>query len=107
MTNTNNQPSGKSKPVFRKQLPGGIGSAVFENSYEGRTYRSVNIQRSYRKDNKWTRMSIYLDHEQIPFMIEALQSAWQFLNDYPLARSNADEDASQEEPLDDSVDTAG
>jgi hypothetical protein len=61
MTNTNTtQP--KAKPIFRKQLPGGISSAVFENHRDGRTYRSVNLQRSYRKDGKWNRMSMYLDH---------------------------------------------
>ena len=95
MTESNNAQT-KSKPIFRKQLPGGIGSAVFENTYDGRTYRSVNIQRSYRKGDEWKRMGIYLDHEQIPFMIEALQSAWQFMNDYPATRSDEHDQATNE-----------
>lgn len=79
MSNTNNTKPAK-KPVFRKILPGGISAAVFENQHDGRTYRSVNIQRSYRKNGQWNRMSMYLDHEHIPFMIEVLQGTWQFLN---------------------------
>ena len=72
--------SNNSKPIYRKLLRGGISAAVFENTREGRTYRSVNLQRSYRKGNEWARMSIYLDHEHIPFMIEALDATWKFLN---------------------------
>ena len=72
--------SNNSKPIYRKLLRGGISAAVFENTREGRTYRSVNLQRSYRKGNEWVRMSIYLDHEHIPFMIEALDATWKFLN---------------------------
>ena len=79
MTNTTQKPDAK-KPVFRKLLPNGISAAVFENTRDGRTYRSVNLQRSYRRDNQWNRMSMYLDHEHIPFVIEALQGTWQFLN---------------------------
>lgn len=70
----------KSKPIYRKVLRGGVSAAVFENTHKDRTYRSVNIQRSYRKGNEWVRMSIYLDHEHIPFMQEALDSVWKFLN---------------------------
>ncbi|MCA9200476.1 MAG: hypothetical protein KDA87_23215 [Planctomycetales bacterium] len=72
--------SNNSKPIYRKLLRGGISAAVFENTRDGRTYRSVNLQRSYRKGNEWVRMSIYLDHEHIPFMIEALDATWKFLN---------------------------
>ena len=57
------------KPIFKKQLRYGIASAVFESQRDGRIYRSVNLQRSYRKNDEWHRMTIYLDHEQIPFMI--------------------------------------
>lgn len=83
MTNNTNKPAPKT-PVFRKQLPGGISTAVFENTRDGRTYRSINLQRSYRKDGKWQRMSMYLDHEHIPFFIEVLQGTWDFLNTYPV-----------------------
>ena len=79
------------KPVFRKQLPGGISAAVFENVHDGRTYRSVNLQRSYRKNGKWNRMSMYLDHEHIPFMIEVLEGTWKFLNESPFGTSTAAE----------------
>lgn len=68
------------KPVFRKQLPNGISAAVFENTRDGRTYRSINLQRSYKHDGSWKRMSIYLDHEHIPFMIDALETTWKYLN---------------------------
>ena len=68
------------KPIFKKQLRYGIASAVFESQRDGRIYRSVNLQRSYRKNDEWHRMTIYLDHEQIPFMIEALKATWEFLN---------------------------
>ena len=70
----------KQRPVFKKQLRRGIASAVFERINDDRTYRSVNLQRSYRKNDEWHRMNIYLEHEDIPFMIEALQATWQFLN---------------------------
>ena len=80
---TNSTESKKAKPVFRKLLPNGISAAVFENEYEGRTYRSINLQRSYRKNNEWKRMSMYIDHEHIPFLIEALQGTWNFLNSSP------------------------
>jgi hypothetical protein len=83
MTNSNNKPT--AKPIYRKQLPGGISSAVFENSRDGRVYRSVNLQRSYYRDGKWNRLSLYLDHEHIPFMIEVLEATWKFLNDYPIS----------------------
>ena len=77
---TNSTETKKSKPVFRKLLPHGISAAVFENEHEGRTYRSINLQRSYRKGNDWKRMTMYIDHDHIPFVIEALQGTWQFLN---------------------------
>ncbi|MCA9194594.1 MAG: hypothetical protein KDB03_22640 [Planctomycetales bacterium] len=87
---TNSTETKKAKPVFRKLLPNGISAAVFENEYEGRTYRSVNLQRSYRKDGEWKRMSMYIDHEHIPFLIEALQGTWNFLNSSPVAQSVAE-----------------
>lgn len=94
MTNTNNQ----SRPIYQKRLPGGISSAVFQNTREdGRVRRSVNVQRSYRKGDQWVRMGIYLDHEQIPFLIEALQGAWQFLNDYPVVRETAEKGEAEAE----------
>jgi hypothetical protein len=80
MTNSK-QPA--NKPIFRKQLPGGISAAVFENTRDGKTYRSVNLQRSYRHNGKWNRMSIYLDHQDIPFMIEVLNGVWRYLNEFP------------------------
>lgn len=78
-------------PVFRKKLPHGISTAVFENEHEGRKFRSINLQRSYRKDDEWKRMSMYIDHEHIPFVIAALQATWNFLNNTPVQSSN-DED---------------
>lgn len=84
MTSTLSSNPSIKKPVYRKLLPGGISAAVFENTRDGRTFRSVNLQRSYRKNEEWKRMSMYLDHENIPFVIEALQSTFQFLNDYPV-----------------------
>lgn len=86
------------KPVYRKILPGGISAAVFENTRDGRTYRSVNLQRSYRKNDQWNRMSMYLDHEHIPFIIEVLQSTWQFLNEHP--SSSVAAEVSQSHPDD-------
>lgn len=85
------------KPIFRKQLAGGISSAVFESTRDGRTYRSVNIQRSYLKDGKWKRMSLYLDHEHIPFMIDVLESTWKFLNDYPIGSMHSESEQDQPE----------
>lgn len=71
------------RPIFRKKLPNGISAAVFENERDGRVFRSINLQRSYKgKDGNWARSSIYIDHEHIPFAIEALQGVWRFLNDY-------------------------
>ena len=99
MTTSNNKPEAK-KPVYRKLLPNGISAAVFENVRDGRTYRSVNLQRSYRKDNNWNRMTLYLDHEHIPFVIEALQSTWQFLNNSIGATIATDTDQSPEVPED-------
>ncbi len=93
MTNSNNKPA--AKPIFRKQLPGGISAAVFENTRDGRTYRSVNLQRSYLKDGKWNRMSLYLDHEHIPFMIEVLEGTWKFLNEYPIVSLHSEAEQSQ------------
>ena len=72
--------SDTNKPVFKKQLRRGIATAVFERTHEDRTYRSVNLQRSYYKNEEWHRMNISLDHEDIPFMIEALKATWNFLN---------------------------
>ena len=78
MTNNSNAPA--KKPIFRKSLPGGLSIAVFENEYEGRKYRSVNFQRSYRKNGNWVRSGMYLDHDQVPFAIEILQGTLEFLN---------------------------
>lgn len=80
MTNNNSSNNTAKKPVYRKLMPGGITAAVFENEYEGRSYKSVNLQRSYKKGNDWKRMGIYLDHEHIPFMIEALKATLDYLN---------------------------
>lgn len=80
MTNTKSV----AKPVYRKQLRAGISIAVFENEHDGRKYRSINVQRSYKKDGKWERMSMYVSHEQIPFLIEVLESTWNFLNEHPI-----------------------
>ncbi|APZ93424.1 hypothetical protein [Fuerstiella marisgermanici] len=89
----------KQQPVFKKQLRRGIASAVFERTKDDRTFRSVNLQRSYRKNEEWHRMNIYLEHEDIPFMIEALQATWQFLNqDLPTA-SSAFVDSDSEMPV--------
>ncbi len=44
MSNTNTSTSTAKKPVFRKILPGGISAAVFENTRDGRAYRSFNLQ---------------------------------------------------------------
>ena len=95
MTNANTSAQPK-RPVFRKQLPGGISTAVFENTRDGRTYRSVNLQRSYKKDGKWIRMSMYLDHEHIPFFIEVLQGTWAFLNETPVGSQANSDDSTNE-----------
>ncbi|MEZ6117760.1 MAG: hypothetical protein R3C28_14485 [Pirellulaceae bacterium] len=95
-----------SKPIYRKMLRGGISAAVFENTRDGRTYRSVNLQRSYRKNNEWARMSIYMDHEHIPFMIEALDATWKFLNGdlLPIEDSaESVESADSQEPVDEAA----
>jgi hypothetical protein len=104
MTNTNNAKPAAKKPIFRKQLPGGISAAVFENTRDGKTFRSVNLQRSYRKDGKWNRMSIYLDHQDIPFMIEVLNGVWRYLNEFPVGTSseNDSEAAEPEDTVDES-----
>jgi hypothetical protein len=98
MTNSNTTKSNAKLPVFRKVLPGGISAAVFENERDGRIYRSVNLQRSYRKNGEWARMSMYLDHEHIPFFIEVLEGTWKFLNEHPAGGSAAQEAGG--EPID-------
>ena len=90
---SNNQTN---KPIYRKLLRGGISAAVFEHERDGSTYRSVNVQRSYRHKGEWKRMNIYLDHEHIPFMQEALQSVWQFLNNELPYGDSPNEHASDE-----------
>lgn len=95
MTNSNTTKSAAKLPVFRKVLPGGISAAVFENERDGRIYRSVNLQRSYRKNGEWARMSMYLDHEHIPFFIEVLEGTWRFLNEHPAGGSAAQETGSE------------
>lgn len=88
----------KQQPIFKKQLRRGIASAVFERTKDDRTYRSVNLQRSYRKNDEWHRMNIYLEHEDIPFMIEALQAIWQFLNqDFTVADSQESRESESEQ----------
>lgn len=94
---SNSKPA--SKPVYRKKLPNGISAAVFENEFEGRKFRSVNLQRAFRKDGNWKNMTIYLDHEHIPFVVEALQGVWQFLNDFPMGSVAIDQIAGQGEPI--------
>ena len=103
MTNINTTKPTPKQPVFRKKLPGGISSAVFENERDGRTYRSINIQRSYKKNGEWTRMSMYLDHEHIPFMIELLKGTWQFLNESPISSTGNTEGVPVEDQADDSI----
>ncbi len=96
-----NDTQSKQTPIYKKQLPKGIGAAVFEKQHDGRTYRSVSIQRSYRnRDGEWKRMTIYLDHEHIPFMQEALEATWKFLNgDLSLPETDATEDTTVDEPI--------
>ena len=74
MTNT------KPKPIFKKRMRRGIASAVFENTLDGISIPNVNLQRSYRKNGEWKQQTIYLDHEDIPFMIECLNATWEFMN---------------------------
>jgi hypothetical protein len=74
-------------PKHASERPGGISAAVFENTREGKTYRSVNLQRSYWHNGKWNRMPIYLDHQDIPFMIEVLNGVWRYLNEFPAGTS--------------------
>ena len=47
-----NNTSTKQHPIFKKQLPQGIAAAVFEKRVKDRVYRSVNLQRSYKKDGQ-------------------------------------------------------
>lgn len=87
------------KPIFRKSLPGGLSAAVFENEDEGRTYRSVNFQRSYRKKGEWVRSSMYLDHDQIPFAIEILQGTLEFLNNGYGALTDTSAEPQESDPV--------
>lgn len=96
MTDTSN--TTKSQPIFRKLLPGGISAAVFQNTRDGKTYRSINLQRSYRQNGKWNRMSLYLDHEHIPFMQEALEATWRFMTDFPVSAQSTQPDAETASP---------
>ena len=73
----------KQQPIFKKQLRGGIALAIFEQiTAEGRSYPSINLQRSYfsKKQNDWVRTSIFVEHQQIPLAKEALNAAWDYLN---------------------------
>lgn len=79
-----------SKPIFKKQLGFGIAAAVFETTRDGHISRSVNLQKSYRKNGEWTRHNIYIDHQHIPFMIEALTATWNFLNGDATTLPNTD-----------------
>ena len=98
MTNTaNNATKSAKKPIYRKQLPGGVSAAVFLNEREGKTYRSVNLQRSYRdRKGDWQRHSVFLDHSDLPFAIEALKGTLDYLNgtltEFYTANNNAQED---------------
>ncbi len=102
MSNSNNKPV--AKPIFKKQLPQGISAAVFQNTRDGKTYRSINLQRSYKADGKWQRMSLYLDHEHIPFFMDALDATWRFLNDYPIGSvATVDAEPENVEPIVESI----
>jgi len=104
MSTTNTAKPAK-KPVYRKQLPGGISAAVFENTRDGRTYRSVNLQRSYKQNGKWERRNLFLDHEHIPFIQEVLDGVWKYLNETPISSQSADhvEQIDEAEPADEST----
>ena len=96
MTNT------KPQPIFKKQLRGGIAMAIFEQTTaEGRSYPSINLQRSYfsKKQNDWVRMNIFVEHQQIPLAQEALKAAWDYLNNDYMERSLSTRD----EPVIDEV----
>lgn len=69
------------QPIFKKQLRYGIAVAVFETARDGIITRSVNVQKSYKRNGEWTRHNLYLDHHHLPFMIEALTSTWDFMNE--------------------------
>ncbi len=86
------------QPIFKKQLRRGIAAAVFENMHEDRIYRSIDLQRSYYRNSQWHRMNISLSHEDIPFIIAALEATWDFLNE-PNTQLNPEHDA--DIPLDD------
>jgi len=73
----------KQQPIFKKHLRGGIALAIFEHTTtEGRSYPSVNLQRSYfsKKQNDWVRMNVIIEHQQIPLAQAALAAAWDYLN---------------------------
>ena len=73
----------KQQPIFKKQLRGGIALAIFEQTTaEGRTYPSINLQRSRfsKKENDWVRQNIFVEHQQIPLVQEALKAGWEYLN---------------------------
>ena len=56
---------------------------IFEHTTaEGRSYPSVNLQRSYfsKKENDLVRMNIIIEHQQIPLAQAALAAAWDYLN---------------------------
>ena len=48
-------------------------------------------------------MSMYLDHEHIPFMIELLKGTWQFLNESPISSTGNTEGVPVEDQADDSI----
>ncbi len=92
----------KQQPIFKKQLRGGIALAIFEQTTkEGRSYPSINLQRSYfsKKENDWVRMNIFVEHQQIPLAQEALKAAWDYLNGDYMERlqTNTDEPVIDEE----------
>lgn len=87
----NNQSSQSTQPIFTKRMRHGIATAVFEKLHEDRIVRSVNLQKSYRKGDTWERKTIYIDHDHIPFMIEALQATWDFLNQVPVGQTDLNE----------------
>ncbi len=79
MTNTSNTEA-KRKPIYRKSLPGNISTAIFANTHDGRTFYSINLQRSYRtRSGEWQRQSIFLEYGDLLHTIEALNDAFRYL----------------------------
>ncbi len=99
-TNTNNTEA-KKKPIYRKQMPGNISTAIFANTNDGRTFYSINLQRSYRtRSGEWQRQSIFLEYGDILYAIEALRGTFKFLSEGAAAYVNSDAD---DEPATDAI----